>query len=343
MTDRRKIQLLRTVLFSGLGVFACLLLLYYTDVSQRSIDRLGVWIYLFFVAIFNVQGWLLVRLSDWLNNQYRFVGQKRWRFVVSYGIVILLMFGVNYALLVIAKLFAGAEHPFTFPNGGLRVLILIWLVELVVLGLLLANNSMRETLRLQRLSASLQEETDAARYAALQNQLNPHFLFNSFNALISEIEYDPSRAVVFTRKLSDIYRYVLQSQQKRLVPLEDELRFAEAYLYLHEVRLGDCIRFEVEVAPDYDDALLPPLTLQLLLENVVKHNVVSMSHPMSIRLSADGGMLSVSNTLNPRIEDDSTGVGLGNLENRCRMTMGKGIEVRRTETLFIVKIPLCNE
>lgn len=343
MTDTRKNRLLRTVLFSGLGIFACLLLSNYTDLPSEAVVRLGTWwVYLFFIAVFNLLGEVVVRMSVWLNNQY-LLGGRRLRLVLSYAITMSLMFGINYALLVAAKLLVGAASPFIFPNGGVRILILVWLVELVVLGLLSANYSMRETLRLQRLSAALQEETDAARYTALQQQLDPHFLFNSLNALIAEIEYDPAQAVTFTRNLSDVYRYVLQSQYKRLVTLADELRFAEAYLFLHRVRLGDCIRFETHVAEVYMEAQLPPLTLQLLLENVVKHNVVSATYPMRISLCATDGVLSVSNTLHPRHSEGSTGVGLRNLHNRCLMAIGRGVEIQRSETRFTVKIPLCNE
>lgn len=332
------------MLFSGLGVFACLLLSNYTNLPSEAVARLDAWwVYLFFIAVFNLLGALVMRISSWLNNQYLLGGRRRLRLVLSYAIAMLLMFGINYALLVSAKLLVGAASPFTFPNGGVRILILVWLVELIVLGLLSANYSMRETLRLQRLSSALQEETDAARYTALQQQLDPHFLFNSLNTLIAEIEYDPARAVAFTRNLSDVYRYVLQSRQKRLITLSEELRFAEAYLYLHRVRLGDSIRFETHGVHEYADALLPPLTLQLLLENVFKHNVVSASRPMLITLSVADGVLTVANTLHLRRHDDPSGVGLQNLDNRCRMALGQGIEIRRDATRFSVKIPTCNE
>lgn len=344
MTDSIKNRLSRTLLFSGLGVFACLLLGAYTNLSPEVVARLGSWwVYLFFIVVFNILGRLVTKVSCWLNNQYLLGNRGRLRIALSYAAVILLMLVVNYALLVTAKLLAGAASPTTFPNGGLRIIILAWLVELVILGLLSANSSMRETLRLQRLSAALQEESDAARYTALQQQLDPHFLFNSLNTLIAEIEYDPARAVVFTRSLSDVYRHVLQSRQKRLVTLGEELAFAQAYLYLHRVRLGDCINVETDIDNKYMEAQLPPLTLQLLLENVVKHNVVSASHPMLITLSASDDTLTVTNTLRPRRNGDSPGVGLQNLDNRCRMALGRGIEVLRDDNRFTIKVPICNE
>lgn len=104
-------------------------------------------------------------------------------------------------------------------------------MELVILGLLLAFRAIREMLRLQQHTAALQEENNTARYVALQNQVNPHFLFNSLNTLIAEIEYNPRNAVEFTRNLSNVYRYVLQCQDKTLVTLGDELDFLDAFLF----------------------------------------------------------------------------------------------------------------
>ena len=121
MTDTRKNRLLRTMLFSGLGIFACLLLGNYTNLPPEAVARLGIWwVYLFFIVIFNLLGEVVVRMSVWLNNQYLLGGRRRLRLVLSYAVAMLLMYGINYVLLVSAKLLAGAASPFTFPNGGVR-------------------------------------------------------------------------------------------------------------------------------------------------------------------------------------------------------------------------------
>ena len=137
------------------------------------------------------------------------------------------------------------------------------------------------------------------RYAALQNQLNPHFLFNSLNTLISEIEYAPKNAILFTQRLSDVYRYILQSQQQRLVTIESELSFIDSYIFLHKVRLGDCIRIENRIEADNYDLKLPSLTLQLLVENVIKHNIINMDMPMNILIDYDSenGRILVTNKM----------------------------------------------
>lgn len=344
MNTDRKNRLLSGALFSGLGIFAWLLLTGYTELSSGAEAVLGtIWGALFLIALFNAMGFLTLHISEWINARYRLLARSRWKIAAAYLAVLAMYLMVDYGFLVAGKLLAGAQHPFSFPNGGIRMLIVVWLVEIAVLGMLLANRAMAQTLRLQQRATELQFENNTARYMALQQQLNPHFLFNSLNTLIAEIEYDPSRAISFTRRLSEVYRYVLQVQDRPLVTLGEELRFAEAYLYLHRVRLGDCLGCRTEISDDMSEYMLPPLTLQLLIENVIKHNTITASHPLEIDISAADGWLSVSNPVRPKRCAESGGVGLKNLSNRCRIMLGRGIEVSHSESRFIVKIPVSHE
>ncbi len=297
--------------------------------------------FIFFVTAFNVLGYSTLRLSSWLNNQYALNLRRRWKIILIYIAVTLLFFLLNYSLLIVGKLLVGSYNIFIFPNGGWRILILVWLVELVIVGLLLSNRSIQNTLKLQQETAELQKENNTARYAALQSQLNPHFLFNSLNTLIAEIEYNPGNAVRFTKHLSSVYRYVLQSQDKTLVPLNEELDFMTSYLFLHEVRLGNCISCEYSISDDYSDAMLPPLTLQLLVENVIKHNSITSAKPMRIHIGIESNYLTVSNPVQPKKSNDSlSGVGLKNLSNRCKLMLGEEIIVIKENNLFTVKVPL---
>lgn len=332
------------LLFSGFGAFSFLLLVSYTDLSDAVFRVLySVGGFLFFIAAFNLLGFSTLRISSWMNNQYAVNIRKKWKIILVYTAVMLTFFLLNYGILVTAKLLAGTSSPFFFPNGGIRILLVVWLVELVVLGLLLANRSMQNTLKLQQQAADLQKENNTARYTALQNQLNPHFLFNSLNTLIAEIEYNPDNAVLFTKNLSDVYRYVLQCQDKMLISLGEELEFMKSYLFLHEVRLGNCIAWNVCISPDFMDCMLPPLTLQLLTENVIKHNSITMSKPMEIHIGIENDYLVVTNPVRPRKNQTSSGIGLTNLSNRCRLMMGKEITILKQEEIFIVKVPLSYE
>lgn len=337
-------NLIYGILFSGLGAFSYFLLVNHTSLSPHIANALySRGAFIFFILAFNVLGYAMLRLSSWVNMQYAGSLRSRWKIPAIYLAVMLLFLLLNYSLLVCAKILAGASQPLFFPNNGWRLLIVVWLVELVILGLLLANRSIQSTLRLQQKTALLQSENDAARYTALQNQLNPHFLFNSLNTLIAEIEYNPANAVHFTKHLSSVYRYVLQCQDKTLVPLVEEMEFMRSYLFLHEVRLGNCLTCQSDIPARYADNMLPPLTLQLLVENVIKHNSITQSKPMTITIRVENGYLTVSNPIHPKKSVVSSGVGLENLAKRCKLMSGKDIIIESKDEVFTVKVPLLYE
>ena len=337
-------NLIYGILLSGLGAFSYFLLVDYTYLSPQIADALysrGAFIY--FILAFNVLGYATLRLSSWINTQYAVNMRSRWKIPVIYLAGMSLFLLLNYGLLVSAKILAGAANPFSIQPRGWWMLITIWLVELVVLGLLLANRSTQKALRLQQRAAVLQAENDTARYTALQNQLNPHFLFNSLNTLIAEIEYNPKNAVHFTKHLSSVYRYVLQSQDKTLVTLGEELEFIRSYLFLHEVRLGNCLTCQNNVPAEYAEKMLPPLTLQLLVENVIKHNSITPGKPMVITIRIEDEYLSVSYPIHPNKSVASSGIGLENLAKRCELMSDKKIIIKNETEKFTVKVPLLYE
>lgn len=328
-------KLLYCLLFSGMGIFSYLLLLNFN--SFVSVNAL-----IYTILVFNILGYTLLKISSWMSNRSPLYFIRRKKVIVIYIIVSAILFVINFGLMVTAKLLMDMERPFSLTSG-LRIFIIVWLVELVIVNMLLVNRSMIDTLKLQRRTAYLQEENNKAKYTALQNQLNPHFLFNSLNTLIAEIEYNTPNAVNFTRHLSDVYRYVLQCQNSPFVTLKGELEFMDSYVFLHQVRLGDCIMIDNRLPANTADYKIVPLTLQLLVENVIKHNSIGTHKPMTISLEMEAGMLIVSNHINPKINENSTGIGLQNLANRCKLQLDKEIEVIKINEKFIVKVPLLYE
>lgn len=329
------------LLFSGLGLFSYFLIVNYTDLSSQTAEVLHSWRALVFTILaFNLVGYSTLRLSEWVDKQYSInVSRKRKIFLV-YATVILLSLLLNYGLLVTAKVLANVQPVFNFSRSGWNLLTVIWMAELVVIGLLLSNRTLQVNWMLQEEAAKLQIENTQAKYSALQSQLNPHFLFNSLNTLIAEIKYNPDNAVCFAQKLSRVYRYVLQCQDRNLVSLSEELDFMESYLFLHKVRLGDCICYDYQIPPGYMERQIPPLTLQLLVENVIKHNSISPQKPMTINIAVENGYLTVSNPVSPKIKKDiSSGIGLKNLSNRCLLISDKDIIVLQENSVFTVKIP----
>ena len=215
-------------------------------------------------------------------------------------------------------------------------------VELTESSLSKASESEQMAMERYKEKQRLEAESIQAKYTALQSQLNPHFLFNSLNTLIAEIEYDPSTAVKFTQHLSEVYRYVLRQQQCQIVSLKEELDFLDSYIFLHQVRLGDCLSLERDLPDNVIDHQLPPLTLQLLAENVVKHNYIDDFNPMTIRLYTEknGRYLCVSNTLRPKKVSNASGKGLKNLSERYQLLCKQDIQIRKNDHQFTVSIPL---
>lgn len=187
----------------------------------------------------------------------------------------------------------------------------------------------------------LKQEKLKRDYQALQDQINPHFLFNSLNVLISEIYHHPETAADFARGLSRVYRYVLQSKNRELVPLKAELEFVQSFIYLHQARVGEGLQVEIDVDEQAAEQFLPPLTLQILVENAIKHNVLEKDNPLHITIdSRTKPVLTVKNNFNPKMALESTHTGLSNLKSRYALLGTRTIEVYKNEKEFVVKVPL---
>jgi LytS/YehU family sensor histidine kinase len=185
------------------------------------------------------------------------------------------------------------------------------------------------------------QEKLKADYRVLQNQVNPHFLFNSLNVLISEIKHDPKTAEDFTRKLSKVYRYVLQSKNHDLISLKKELAFIDSFIFLHKVRIGDALEYVTHISEEALQLQIPPLTLQILIENAIKHNVANEENVLKISIKSDGSdTLIVSNNLQIIDTVDSTYTGLSNLSKRFELLKKNGFTFGEKEEKFVVNIPL---
>lgn len=174
----------------------------------------------------------------------------------------------------------------------------------------------------------------------LQEQLQPHFLFNNLNTLLSLVEETPDRAGRFIRELSTVYRNLLHTTHRQLVPLERELQFVEAYLFLLKTRFENALEISIRVDHSWQNHYLPPLTLQLLVENAVKHNQVDQRHPLHLHITTlQTGSIVVRNTLRKRTVP-SERVGLANLAAKYRLLQLPDINMEETDEEFIVTIPL---
>jgi two-component system LytT family sensor kinase len=176
----------------------------------------------------------------------------------------------------------------------------------------------------------------------LKNQVSPHFLFNSLNTLVALIHEDAHQAARFTKDLSHVYRYILQHKEKEVVDLGTELDFTQAYINLMKVRFADSLRIQVQVAPEHRQLVIAPLTLQLLLENALKHNVASAAHPLQVDIHVESGRtLVVRNSLQRRQGVvEGTGTGLSNVKQRYTYLSDRPVDVIETREHFLVALPL---
>lgn len=187
----------------------------------------------------------------------------------------------------------------------------------------------------------LKRNNIAAEFESLKNQINPHFLFNSLNTLTSLIEEQPKTATRFVENLASVYRYLLSQREKETVSLKEELEFLSAYVYLNQIRFGENLKVQIQVPEMEQNKQLVTLTLQLLMENAIKHNVISKDKPLLIEIGVKDERLFIRNSLQPkRILRESNGVGLGNIVNRYRFFTKDEVLIQSGNGFFEVRVPL---
>lgn len=187
----------------------------------------------------------------------------------------------------------------------------------------------------------VKKERVSSELEALKNQVNPHFLFNSLNTLASIIPEDPKKAVEFVQKLSSVYRSILDLNSKQVVTLQEELENLEKYIFLMQTRFPENLSVEIKANEESKNCFVVPMCLQNLVENAIKHNVISKKKPLNVVIQTTEEEVSVFNNLQRKItEEQSTGTGLRNIDNRFRLTFGRRIVVEETEHSFGVRLPL---
>jgi sensor histidine kinase YesM len=217
------------------------------------------------------------------------------------------------------------------------ILVCVMFISHTYETVFLVKESENEKLR----SEQLQRAKYEAELQALNSQVDPHFLFNSLNTLSHLIEETPSKAVEFNDNLADVYRYILQNRSKDLVTLEEELAFTEKYFFLLKKRFGSAVEMSSKVSlQSLQRYFVPPISVQTLVENAVKHNRFDGEVPLHIVLEQKNETLVVSNNERPRKSGRDGGTGLKNLEQRYRLIMNRPIQIENGNGAFSVSIPL---
>jgi len=224
--------------------------------------------------------------------------------------------------------------------GGLLILVF----ALVVLGRMLRYQRNEERLKMR--TRELEHQKLVSEISLLRTQVNPHFLFNSLSILSSLVRVDAGLSETFIDQLSKSYRYILEQSEHSLVSLRTELGFIDSYAFLLRIRFENKFNLDIRIPESaLDKYLIAPLTLQLLIENAVKHNRMSLQEPLVVRIViTEGNMLEVSNLLQPRTSSsESTGIGLRNIKNRYQLLTDKPVWSGESEGRFVVRLPLLSE
>ncbi len=208
-------------------------------------------------------------------------------------------------------------------------------------------NLLQQNYQNQHVSLELEQIRHAnlgAQYELLKQQVNPHFLFNSLNTLKAMVETNDKDTVDFVLKLSNFYRFTLESRKHDLIHLHEEMKILNDYLFLQNARFSGGFTFESRLDEQVLNSLIPPFTLQLLVENCLKHNVVSRSKPLNIVLYQEGETIVLENQIQRKKgENNSLGVGLSNIDLRYSHLLGKHIEISNDTSYFKIKLPIIDE
>ncbi|WP_165022094.1 sensor histidine kinase [Dysgonomonas sp. ZJ279] len=235
---------------------------------------------------------------------------------------------VNYLLGVVI---IGEKNPTYLESAIVLVMGNVFMVML--LELFFYN---RRQLKSEKLIAVIEKEKIEYLYSTLKAQVHPHFLFNSLNVLSSLIYEDPQRANIYTKKLSNIYRYFLSTNTQKSVMVKDEISFLESYIYLLLIRFENALKININGDTDIPKQVIP-VSIQLLIENAIKHNVVSAGNPLIVDVNITAEYIEVVNNLQPRLNVEESGHGLNNLQTQYAL-YDKTVEVVKTNDRFIVRV-----
>jgi two-component sensor histidine kinase len=336
------IKELPRALFIGFSIFIVILiirLLNGEDVSfNHNLKMTFLYTILYSFSLHFANTFLFIYLDKVFSND-RF-NKKRIAigFVASFFLSLFVIFLLRIFINVIIENnslenFFKQESPGDYVVASVFTFIVLLIIHIIYLYRGYQENKLKE----QKVIAG----TASAQFESLKNQIDPHFLFNSLNVLSSLIEENPDNAQKFTTSLSKIYRYVLEQKDKELVSVAEELAFAKTYMNLLKMRFENSISYELPTELGNPDAKVVPLSLQLLLENTIKHNVASEKKPLHIKIYFENNYLIVENNLQKKeVLQDRKGVGLQNIVNRYALISERKVLVDQTETAFKVKIPI---
>jgi len=280
-------------------------------------------------------------IDNWMNIKFPWVTKPTKRIIIHLPVIILYS-----AIIIYISMLAFNKYVCALPETNKNA----FMITSVIIGVMVSLIILPIEIGRQFFShwkASLIEiekyktESLQAQLQNLKNQINPHFLFNNMSVLSSLVYKDQDKAVDFINQLSKVYRYLLDNKDSELVTLEEELNFIQSYTYLLQIRFDTNIKFKIDIEKNKLQKLLPPMALQILVENAIKHNEISEAMPLIVNIKTIDEILEVSNNLQLRTQSEpSSKTGLKNINERYKYFTSKTVDVIENNHSFIVRIPL---
>lgn len=285
-------------------------------------------------------------LMIWSRTRYPDFKDVKKRILLQSGLMLLFTLLITNTLGTLFHKYCGLTEPQAYPGRNLFDVILnsnnaAIVCTLTIVAIYESRYFMSELKQSVEEKELLKRESLNAQLDALKTQVNPHFLFNNLNTLTSIIPEDSKLAVTFVQQLARVYRYILEVRDEESILLKDELEVMKAYSFLLKTRFGDNLDIQIDVPDEKLNNRVVPLSLQLLMENAIKHNIVSAERPLKIDIIATNGTLVMRNNLQPKNQSfESTGIGLENIRNRYKLISDRKVEITADEESFTVSIPL---
>ncbi|MEO1049614.1 MAG: histidine kinase [Bacteroidota bacterium] len=295
-----------------------------------------------FYSIFKLNALIINRLE--IRLPWKEYAVKR--IIIEFISTTAIAFAITAAMVLIHHYFIIINVDFLSDSEGLKVSMFYNLVNINTINIIfIAAYEIiflyRERKRLQLESERQQKENILSQFETLKNQINPHFLFNSMNALSNLIENNPEQATQFTREFSKVFRHILELKENAVVEVSEELDLLKSYLFLQKTRFEENLIIDLKVGAERLSDLIPPFSLQLMVENAIKHNEISSTNPLHITIEDQGNFIIVKNNLQMRGDKVvSTKVGLRNLKERYKLLSEKKPEFFMEDDHYTAKLPL---
>lgn len=262
------------------------------------------------------------------------------KLIKFYLLVLLIATGFTFITILMSMIFGDQSFSDVlshFFRNELKGMLISWLIGISLGSLFFFYMEWNNALKREQ---KLREEKLIFQYETLKNQVNPHFLFNSLNTLSSLVSKDAKLSEQFITKFSSIYRYILENRDKDLIPLSHELDFVKDFFFLQKIRDDGKIELDIEIN-DVDNYKILPISLQLLIENALKHNAATKEDPLKIKVFMHEDHLVIENKMTPKMRlEPSSKIGLKNLQERVKLVMNKEVTINQSPELFSVKMPV---